>query len=293
MNQNSPLFSGIDIGGSHITAALINMNIGHTVDGSVKRCGINAMADADEMLDAWSQLISKSWQPSFKPAAIGIAMPGPFDYQQGISWIRGQHKFESLYGLNIKKLLAERLGVHPENIYFTNDAECFLLGETYSGAAKGYQSVIGITLGTGLGSAIYKNGVSKDANLWCTPFENAIAEEYLSTRWFVKRYKELSGVTVENVKELSAITDQPFVETVFHEFGINLGKFLLPFIENEEAEAVVLGGNISRVYHLFQKPLIAFLQSHHCHAAIVTTSLGEHAALIGAATACSTTTLVR
>ena len=66
-----------------------------------------------------------------------------------------------------------------------NDASCFLKGEVFGGAAKGYNHVIGITLGTGLGSATFKNGVVYDGDLYYTPFKESTAEDYLSTRWFI------------------------------------------------------------------------------------------------------------
>jgi glucokinase len=56
---------------------------------------------------------------------IGFAMPGPFDYEKGISWLNGNAKYETLYGYDLKLLLAEHLGVYKENIYFINDAAAF------------------------------------------------------------------------------------------------------------------------------------------------------------------------
>jgi glucokinase len=45
---------------------------------------------------------------------IGISMPGPFDYENGICLIKGQNKYEALYGLYIKGLLADKLGIEPD-----------------------------------------------------------------------------------------------------------------------------------------------------------------------------------
>ena len=47
---------------------------------------------------------------------IGIAMPGPFDYEKGISLMR--HKFEPLYAQDVKSFLQERIGLP---VYFIND----------------------------------------------------------------------------------------------------------------------------------------------------------------------------
>ena len=43
-------------------------------------------------------------------------MPGPFDYEKGISLMR--HKFEPLYAQDVKSFLQERIGLP---VYFIND----------------------------------------------------------------------------------------------------------------------------------------------------------------------------
>lgn len=99
------------------------------------------------------------------PELIGIAMPGPFDYLTGICLMKNVNKYESLYGLNIKQELSDRLGIDVQNIVFRNDSEAFLAGEMRFGAGKGLKKGIGITLGTGLGTSIYQNGEAQDMAL--------------------------------------------------------------------------------------------------------------------------------
>ena len=135
-----------------------------------------------------------------KPWKIGIAMPGPFDYENGISYIKDQNKYEALYGLNIKEQLAKKLEISISDISILNDAACFLQGEVFGGAGQGFKRVMGLTLGTGFGSARSVDGKTDDADLWCSPYREGIAEDYLSTRWFLKQYKEISGKLVKNVK---------------------------------------------------------------------------------------------
>lgn len=196
----------------------------------------------------------------------------------------GQHKYDALYNLPVKDLLAEKLGIQPKQIRFINDAGCFLQGEVFSGAGRNYQRVIGLTLGTGLGSAIYRDGVADDAGRWCSPFKDGMAEDYLSTRWFVKRYQEISGETVPDVKALIArIAVDGSIQELFNEFAVNLGTFLVDFVQTEQPEAIVIGGNIANAADLFFPLLTATLQKHQIHIPLLTASLGEAAALIGAA----------
>lgn len=283
--MEKPTVLGVDIGGSHITAAIVDVDKGILVKDSIKRNDVNSKNDKDAILTAWCKVIQNANGGALNAnCKIGIAMPGPFDYKNGISLIKDQDKFNSLFGLNIKKELAERLNISPSNIKFVNDAASFMYGEANYGAAKGYNNALGITLGTGLGSATAINGVAKDAELWNSKFLGGIAEDYLSTRWFLKKYSELSGKEVDGVKKLASMvkTDQ-YAKQVFNEFGRALGHFLADFIKDTGSEVVVLGGNISKSFDLFGPPLIENLKAYHLDTAIKITKLNEHAQLIGAA----------
>lgn len=276
---------GIDIGGSHITAALVDLTSRTIVDGSWNRCHIDSQGNATEIISAWSEVIRTAFD--HVPAGqqyIGIGMPGPFDYEAGISLMKDQHKYDALYGLNVKTLLAEQLGLTSQHIRFINDAGCFLQGEVFGGAASGMNHVVGITLGTGLGSAVYHGDLAADADLWCSPFKDGIAEDYLSTRWFVKRYETLTGRTVKNVKEMiGRLPEEPVVQTVMNEFAVNLATFLTGFVRRENAEMVVLGGNIANAADLFMPALTAALAANDIHVPVKKAALGETAAIIGAA----------
>ena len=166
-----------------------------------------------------------------------------------------------------------------------NDAGCFLQGEVFGGAAQGAQSAIGITLGTGLGSARFHNNIASDADLWCMPFKNSIAEDYLSTRWFVKRYRELSGQHVNNVKELIKLkTEEPYRQMVFNEFGSNLALFFAEFIAaSKPPEMIIIGGNIALTEQFFMPELQKNLHRMGTNINIRIAKLGEAAPIFGAA----------
>lgn len=276
---------GIDIGGSHLTAALVDENTRQFITDSYTRIRVNSKGSADEIIATWADTVDDIYKKH--PVGIkkvGIAIPGPFDYDNGISLIKGLDKYESLYKLNVKQLLARRLNIPVTSILMMNDAACFLRGEVYYGAAKGYQDVIGITLGTGTGSAMHHNGVTEDANLGPSPFMNSIADEYFSTRWFVKRYAEVTGKTVKDVKELSELyaTDKN-VRDVFSEFVKNLVYFLQGFVKTENPQVIVMGGNIAQSSNLFLKDLVKGLAEKGITIPIAKAELGEEAAILGAA----------
>jgi len=270
------LIAGIDIGGSHITAALIDTATWAIVNGSQKRTFIDSRASLQDIIDNWANIIS-SILPQYRSLRIGIAMPGPFDYDTGISYIKEQGKYATLYGVNVKMLLAEKLRMPVHHIRFDNDAVCFLRGEVLAGAYPHNSKIIGITLGTGLGAAVYTDGRTTDASLWNTSFNDSIAEDYLSTRWFLKRYHALTGEQVQHVQELKEKGVEKIVKQVFDEFGNNLHSFLSSVLRTEAPTQIILGGNIAKGYSLFNHALAQL------NTPVVISSLGEEASLLGAA----------
>ncbi len=275
----------MDIGGSHITAALVDMNTRCILAHTRNRTSINAKGSKDDIMACWCNTISTCFKvENITPGSIGIAMPGPFDYGEGISFIKNQDKYDALYGINIKDLIAAALSLRRDDIMIINDAAAFLQGEMFSGAAKYCNNVLGITLGTGFGSARHTDNQTIDAELWCSPFLEGIAEDYFSSRWFVKRYQELSGKKRDNVKEIMALVEtDATVSLLLEEFAVNLATFLAPIVKAEAIEVVVIGGNIAHAFDHFSASLKKQLWQTVPGIKIEKNKLGESAALIGAA----------
>ena len=287
MNDN--MVVGIDIGGSHITAAIIDLDTHNIIRESFTREHINSKGTAQEIIAAWADAIKKC--KSFCPDAsnrIGIAMPGPFDYEKGISLIKGLDKFDALYNLDIKTLLAEALSIKPSDIFLMNDASCFLKGEIFAGAARNCKQVIGLTLGTGLGSAVYKDDFLYDGDLYYTPYKNATAEDYLSTRWFIKEYHAQTGYAASNVKEIREriVHDEKAAE-LFKTFGHHLGEVLAAYIKRHKSQTAVIGGNIIQAWDLFMPEVQHVLELYGIRVSVVKAMLGEEAALMGAGSLCA------
>lgn len=277
---------GIDIGGSHITAAMVQLATGELSGGQMIRRGVDRHAAAEVILDAWSKVITDLWAAQqLKSSKIGFAMPGPFDYSQGISLITGFDKYESLYRMNIREQLSNRLQIPPEHLLFRNDAEAFLEGEVYYGAAKGHQHAIGITLGTGLGSAIFHDGICRDAELSVLPYKGERIEDYVSTRGLLRNYERLSGERVKDAKVIAErVAGDAHAAEAFRLFGADLTWFLQQFIQQENPDILVIGGNIAQAWPLFCSDLMAGLSASVTRMpAIVMAGLGEHAALLGGA----------
>lgn len=282
-NQQSNYILTADIGGSHITAGLCCMGPLGLIDEKTVRAGVQSKGAANNILTSWrtvlQQVISKSG--GIAVSGIGIAMPGPFDYQKGISYIRGLNKYEALYGMDIREYLAGALGLSPSMVRFRNDAESTIAGESLMGEGKNFERVLGITLGTGFGSAFSDKNNTTDLNLGSDAFKASIADDYFSTRWFLKRYFELTGLSLSGgVKELADLAgNSSLARGIFREFAMGMGEFLLPHIERLAPDALVICGNIARAHELFMPHLERLLNP----LPVKIGSLNENAPLIGAA----------
>lgn len=274
-----------DIGGSHITAGWVDIEIGEIRGESLLRRAVDSGAPKERILAAWLDVLT-----SYRPVAenvIAMAMPAPFDYKNGISLIQEQGKFRSLYGENIRNYLSEGLGIDPLNVRFANDAASFLEGEALSQLIPASERVLGITLGTGLGSAYRWQGIAKDAELWSSSFKSGIAEHYLGTEWFVRFAQQHGGVPVSGPKEF--LDKEPVLaHEAFREYGKLLGEFIFNQYTQSYFDHVLIGGNISKAKSLFLPELRDYLAGYDVNVNISFSQLGERAALLGAASICTT-----
>lgn len=286
---------GIDIGGSHISSVLVNMQDGCIIKESYAESKLNNQASANEIFQIWASTIKSSigFTDISNIKGLGFAIPGPFDYANGIALLKGVSKYESLYGLNIKDELNKLLNL-PSDIPFRyiNDAMSFAIGESWSGQVAQYDKVMAITLGTGFGSAFIKNGVPVIEGesvpamgyVYNIPYENSIADDYFSTRWFINEYETRTGVKCNGVKEIAdkAQTEEA-ARALFVDFGRNLAQVLAPLLSQFDAQCLLIGGNISKAYSLFGSSLQAELKAAGVDVQILLSDLMEEAAMTGSA----------
>jgi len=286
---------GADIGGSHITCAAVDLITGKVLKNTLTGRPVDNQAQALRIISVWSEAVKEVLEKVKieEVRGIGFAMPGPFDYVKGISYIKGVAKYENLYGFNIGDAIHSHLDV-PENfgIRFMNDASSFAVGEAWGGKAANVKRSMSITLGTGFGSAFIDDkvpvvdgpDVPKLGCVYHLPFNGRIADESFSTRWFISAYKAVSGNEVDGVRELAELakTDENALN-LFTDYGNNMGKFLAPWLNGFKAEVLVIGGNISNAYELFGTEFEKRLKIEKCDCRVELSDLKEDAALVGSA----------
>ncbi|ANX13804.1 hypothetical protein ABE41_017475 [Fictibacillus arsenicus] len=153
--MNRDVSIGIDIGGTKIVAGLV------TNQGEVlyKQIVPTATEGKEHIIFQLQQLINnllkeanKLRLPTLK--GIGIGTAGQIDFKKGI--VRsGTSNIKYWNDIPLKQEM-QRLFGFPA--WIDNDVNVVALAESYLGAAKGYDNVVFLTLGTGIGGAVIQEG---------------------------------------------------------------------------------------------------------------------------------------
>jgi len=242
----------LDVGGSSVKSGLVQ------ADGSVhfvSHTPLNSQGAKEDILQVFVNIIQMHLDKTYPDELLGIAFgfPGPFDYENGLCLIQGQSKYDNLYQVNVRDELITLYGFN-KSILFCNDAEAAVIGEANYGAGQGFDRVIGITLGTGLGSGFIINGVSvhqgqgvpPNAELFPLKFKGKRADDLFSTRGLIQRFQQ-KGFYYSNVTEAAKDVKHgnKLLANVFRQFGKDLGQFLHPFIDSFAADVLIVLGGIA------------------------------------------------
>ncbi|MEI9967988.1 MAG: ROK family protein [Terracidiphilus sp.] len=272
-----------DVGGSHVASAVCWGSDFHL--GPVASAPHSATHTSDVFVDLLYELGTKARTGLDSINGAMLAVPGPFDLQAGVSLMR--HKLPYLYGVDLREALAARFGLQPAQVRFLNDADAYLLGEVGAGAARGFRRAIGLTLGTGIGSAFAIDGnlvtegpgVPSGGEIWNLPYRGGIVEDFVSSRAIVVNYERRTGKKCEVVDLAAAAPSDPAAQQAFVEFGDHLGTIICTLLVEFRADVIVLGGGISRSADLFLPSVKAHIGDSPVQLRV--SELKDKAALVG------------
>ncbi|RFA08287.1 hypothetical protein B7R54_02895 [Subtercola boreus] len=263
----SPLANVADIGGSHITAAVVGMSGGTARVISSAGADTDPHGAGDEILDLWASAClaavagAGSESGARADATWAIAMPDPFDYERGTGTFDNVGKFENLSGVDIRGELAARLGAEPSAVRFLHDASAYGIGEWMFGAASGHDRAVCITLGTGVGSTFLDHGtpvkhradVPTNGTVHLLEVDGGPLEDTVSTRAIVAAFARSTGetTTVKDIAGRVRSGDTAAAAVLGHASNA-LGRCLGPWLAAFEATVMVAGGSISRSWDLFE-----------------------------------------
>ena len=237
---------GIDIGGSGMKAAEVDMTSGEVVSDK-HRIDTPKPANPEAMADVVGQLTAHfDWK-----GPVGVGFPGVI--QNGV--VRTAANLDkSWVDVDGDKAFTEVAGC---DVVMINDADAAGLAEVTFGAGKGVSgTVILLTLGTGIGSAIFTDGkLLRNTEFGHMDMDGKIAEERASSR-------------IKDEKDLSYKKWGGRLEDVLRE----LEKLFWP-------ELFILGGGISKDFKEFEDHL------DKVRAKIVPAEMLNRAGIVGAALA--------
>jgi glucokinase len=288
----------LEIGGTHVTAALVDIGEWRVVADVGSRLEVDARGAADKIISTLVEAAG-SLQPADR-TLWGVAIPGPFDYSRGVATFRGVGKFDSLRGVHLGDVLQRTITGPTGRVHFVNDAEAFAVGEWVAGQAKGHRRVVGVTVGTGIGSAFLVEGVAQRRGPGIPPqgrldlldIAGRPLEDTVSRRAIRGRYAELTADLASgslDVKDIAtrARTGDVLARRALDEPLQALGRVLAPSAVDFGASTIVVGGSIALAWDVIEPPLFSGMDeaapAWSGSFGVVAAQRIEQAALLGAA----------
>lgn len=262
---DAPVFAGVDIGGTTTQVVLCDTELKVLDRAEVAtpaRSGGRAMIDA--VLDALAVVRART--PG-RTAAVGVGAAGVVDAVSGHVLVASD-SFTDWAGFPVAAALRTALGVPA---FLDNDVNAFLRGEIVCGAAAGEADVLGMTLGTGVGGALWTGGELRTGahgaageighipgfgDLPCTCGGRGHLETLASARSVRARYGERTGrqLTAREVADAARDGDAD-ARAVYAAAGAGIARAIVMTAGLVDIGTVVIGGGVSGAWTLLE-PLI-------------------------------------
>ncbi len=306
-------YAGIDLGGTFIKLSVIDETgqlIGKEKTETPKGCeyfkAVETIARGVEKLAA---------EKGVHLDGAGIGSPGVIDGKNGVVVTSNNLGWE-------KKPLAEDLSSALQMpVHLTNDANAAALGEYAFGAGKNYESLVLLTIGTGIGSGIVIDGKLFEGNcgagaelghmtircdgIRCSCGRRGCYEVYASASALIRQTKEamrrnkssrmwefcggrLSAADGRTAFDAMRLCDDAAAEVVERYIGY-LAEGIADIVNLFRPQAILLGGGISAEKEFLTKPLqervnaLILGKGTYAPVKIETASLGNDAGIYGAA----------
>lgn len=254
INQNSlnnRCLIGIDLGATNLRVARIS---GKRIQ-QLENEKIVKSNDPSDLLFQIERMIQKIKTDHVE--AIGFGVPSVVDVDEGIVYdvqnIRGWDE------VPVKEIFENKF---DRPVYVNNDSNCFVLGEKFFGKGRGYDTIVGLTLGSGFGSGLILNdqlyyGENCGAGeVGMLPYKKSIFEHYCSGMFFEREY----GIPGEQVFKNASKGDS-HSKRIYEEYGKHLANGIKAVLYAFDPQIIILGGSISRAYHYFNEAMLDGLEN--------------------------------
>jgi len=307
-------YIGIDLGGTNIAAAVVDENgkilFKKSIPTLAERHYSEIINDMAKLCEEVVQGINKDLSDI---KSIGIGSPGNIDSEKGIFIYANNFNFDNV---NVRKEFKKFFDIP---VFIDNDANCAALGESISGACKGFRNSVMLTLGTGIGGGIIIDGkiyngsfscggeighmVIERCGRECSCGRYGCFESYCSTAALTRRLKEAvkndedsemfkyvkGDIEKIDTKILFAFykKEDYLAVDIIDEYAEYLAEGITNVINIFQPEAVVIGGGISAQGNTLLRPVISLVKRDVyggvLKTKILTAALGNDAGIIGAA----------
>lgn len=268
---------GVDIGGTKVSVGAV---VGDAVRRVVRR-EVPATESADVVLTAITDAIAGVFDDSVE--GIGCGVPSVVDVDRGV--VFEVENIPSWKEVRLKEALEAAFGV-PAHV--NNDANAFAVGELVFGSGRGLRHLVGMTLGTGLGT-----GVILDGRLYCgancgageigmMAHKGLTLEDYCAGGFFEREGGDSGGAVHRRARAGDADALR-----LLDRYGRELAEAVMIALYAYDPQAVIFGGSISSAFDLFEPGLRAglsgFAYPHVVGRLVMAPSRLENAAVLGAA----------
>jgi glucokinase len=266
------LVIGVDLGGTTLKAALLDSG-GREYRRSElptpRHLGPEAVVAStiDLIVGLRAQV-----PPAARLRGVGLVVPGVVDAQQGIA----------LYSANIgwRRLALRQIVQEAVDlpVVIDHDVRAAGIAELELGAARGFQEVLFVAIGTGVAAAVITRGqVSPGATgragelghlpvfpggEWCACGQRGCTETYASAAALSRRYSAGAGISVAAADVISrAAAGDPLARRVFDDAVTALSRALVNYVLLMDPELILIGGGLAASGAALLDPLIREVQA--------------------------------
>ena len=281
---------GIDLGGTKIEGILLDEKL-----DTIQRKRVSTPKNNYQEILQSIKLLVSDLTNGIHNFTLGICTPGAISKKTGL--IKNSNT-QCLIGKSLDTDLQKLLG---KNISIENDANCFSMAEAAMGAAREYDIVFGVIMGTGIGGGIVINGHlhkgrTNIAGEWghhtlhqngnsCYCGKKGCTETYISGPALEKHWLDLSGIS-QTVPEILESKDHPKFNQWKEDFIENFGRGMANVIDILDPDVIVLGGGLSNIDFLYsdgKNSVYDKVFSDLVDTPILKNKLGDSAGVFGAA----------
>ncbi len=253
---------GIDLGGTKIMTAL-SMNSNPKKILTSLKCATESSKGREHVIEninkTIEKVIKKANLSEKNISNIGIGVPGPVDYKNGI--VRICPNLKGWKNVPVKEIFEKKWEIP---VFVENDARAAGLAEASFGAGKDFSHVFFVTVSTGIGGAII---IDKKIYHGADGAAGEIGQTRLIDRSIFE--KNCSGPAIEKIfgispEQISSLLKEgnPQAQKALNHLSQYLGIWLANAATLLNPEIIIIGGGLSKLGSIFINPLKKVIQEN-------------------------------